>query len=268
MMLKKIVFSLLLFVGVQHFSWSQDGFSTFKIANLQSTQVAEGGKFYLYVTHRFGSVSDGFSTFFGMDNSNTKIQAIYGLMDGIQIGLSRESLRKTFAGSAKFRLMSQGEKWPLNMSLYTTINLNSQLSKEEYPKMLFYDRLSYTTQLLVSKTFNDRFSLELAPSYVRQNLVWEPFQKHNQFAVGIGGSIKLTDALSLTTDYVYNFSRAEASVYNDPLSVGLDIKTGAHVFQIIVSNAQSANEPGFITNGQGSWLEGDVFLGLNLMRRF
>ena len=134
--------------------------------------------------------------------------------------------------------------------------------------MLFFDRLSYGTQLLISRRFTNKFSVEIAPTYVRQNLVLEPFQKHNQVALGAGFRYKFGKRVSLNLDYVYNFSRAQESVYNNPLSVGFDIETGGHVFQLLFSNAQSTNEPGFISNAEGSWSTADFFFGFNVVRVF
>ena len=243
-------------------------FKAMKIGNLQSTKVASKGDMYMYVSHRFGSLKDGISTFFGLDNANTKIQLAYGLFEGVQLSMSRESLRKTYAGALKFRLTSQSDNFPMNIVGYTMVNINSELSKERYPHMLFEDRLSYASQVLLSRRINNKLSVELAPTYVRQNLVLEKFQDHDQYALGFGGRFKLNKRLSFNLDYVYNFSRAEASVYNNPLTIGMDIETGGHVFQLLFSNAQSTNEPGFISNAEGDWTTGDIFFGFNIVRVF
>lgn len=243
-------------------------FKAMKICNLQSTKLADKGDIYMYVSHRFGSLKDGASTFFGLDNANTKIQMIYGLHERLQIGLSRESLRKTYAGSAKISLIKQGKKSPVNLAAYGTININTQLDKDRYPKMKYADRLSYASQLLISRRFSKRLSLELAPTYIRQNLVLEPFQKHDQFAIGVGGRVKVSNRLAINADYVYNASRADRSAYKDALSIGLDIETGGHVFQLLFSNGQSTNEPGFITNAEGDWGDGEVYFGFNIVRVF
>jgi hypothetical protein len=243
-------------------------FKAMKIGNLQSTKVASKGDMYMYVSHRFGSLKDGISTFFGLDNANTKVQLAYGLFDGVQLSVGRESLRKTYAGALKFRLAAQTNSFPINIVGYTTVNMNSELSKERYPHMLFEDRLSYASQLLLSRRISNKLSVELAPTYVRQNLVLEKFQDHNQYALGLGGRFKLNKRLSFNVDYVYNFSRASESVYNNPLTIGMDIETGGHVFQLLFSNAQSTNEPGFISNAEGDWSTGDIFFGFNIVRVF
>ncbi len=282
----KKIFTLLLLCGVttahaQEDDWgseddwdndtkhsSEPAFYGLKINNLQSTTVAGKKDFSMFVSHRFGTLKDGISTFFGLDNANTKIDLSYGLMDGLQLGISRESLRKTYAMYGKARLMTQSEKMPVNLSAYFTTNVNSELSEERYPNMVFWDRFSYASQLLVSRRFNNWLSVQIAPTFVRQNLVWEHFQDHNQMVLAGGARFGVTKKMSINVDYSYNMSRAEESVFKNPLSLGLEIKTFAHVFQMLFSNAQSSNEPGFMTNAEGDWSSGDIFFGFNIVRDF
>jgi len=249
-------------------TFESPAFKAMKIGNLQSTKVAAKGDLYLYVSHRFGTLDDGLSTFFGFDNANTKIQLVYGLFDGWQFGVSRESLRQTYALSTKMKLKGQSSDFPVNLVGYATANINTQVRKDRFPFLTFEDRLSYATQLLISRRFNNNFSFELAPSYVRQNLTLESSQKHDQFALGAGGRLKVSKRMSINLDYIYNFSRADDSAFNNPLTIGVDIETGGHVFQLLFSNAQSTNEPGFISNGEGDWGDGDIFFGFNIVRVF
>ncbi len=263
-----ILIALISFFGLNGNAQENQAFTSLKIGNLQSTNTLEKGTFCTTISHRFGTIKGGVNTFFGLDYGNTKFQFLYGITDVFQISLSRESVRKTIGGALKWGLMSQTNGAQINLSAYSTINANTELSKEVYPKMLFYDRLSYTTQLIASRAFTNKFSFELAPTFVRQNLVHEPFQLHNQWACGLGGRYKIANHIELIMDYVMNFSRAPESIYNDPLTLGVNFETERHVFQVLLSNAQSTNEPGFISNAEGSWLDGEIYLGFNLVRTF
>lgn len=249
-------------------TFSSPAFKAFKIGNLQSTKVAAKGDMYMYVSHRFGSLKKGVNTFYGLDEANTKIQMIYGVSEGFQIGLSRESLRKTYAGSSKLRLIAQGKNSPVNLVAYGTVNINTQLSNKQYPHLRYRDRFSYASQLLISRRLSKAVSLELAPTFVRQNLVLEPFQKHEQMILAAGGRFKISKRSSINIDYAYNFSRHKSSIYKDPLTIGLDIETGGHIFQLLFSNAQSTNEPGFLSNAEGDWFKREVFFGFNIVRVF
>jgi len=251
----------------QPVTFQQPAFKAMKIGNLQSTKIAEKGDLYLNVSHRFGALNDGLTTFFGLDNANTNIELVYGFFKGMQAGISRESIRKTYAGHLKINLKKQSESFPVNIVAYGEANIRTDLREEQYPLMKFADRLSYASQLLISRRFSNKLSLELAPTYVRQNLVLEPFQKHNQIALGMGGRYKFSKRMSLNVDYVHNFNRHEDSVFNDPLTLGLDIETGGHVFQLLFSNAQSTLAPGFISYAEGQWFK-EVYFGFNVVRVF
>lgn len=243
-------------------------FKAMKIANLQSTKVASAGDLYMYVSHRFGDLKDGVSTFFGLDNANTKIQMVRGFKGGFQVGLSRESFRRTYAASAKAIVLKQTDKMPVAITAYTTINCNTLVSEDAYEGFEFADRLSYVTQLLIARRFSEKFSFLVAPTFVRQNLVFETGQDHNQLAMGVGGRYKVSKRTSLNFEHVFNFSRVDDTVYRDVSSLGIDLETGGHVFQLLFTNAQSTNEPSFISNASGDWNGGAIFFGFNIVRVF
>jgi hypothetical protein len=246
-------------------------FKAMKIGNLQSTKIADKGDFYLIVSHRFGTLKNGFQTFFGFDDANTKMQLLYSFIDGVQVSLSRESLNRTYAGALKIRLYKQSTKFPLNIVAYGTANINTLINRTQYPELKFGDKMSYAAQLLVSRRVSKNLSLLIAPSFVRQNLQDVRVIKtlnHNQFVMGFGGRIKVSKRMSVNADYAYNFNRATNSLYKNPLTLGLDIETGGHVFQLLFSNAQSTNEPGFLSNAEGNWAKGNIFFGFNVVRVF
>jgi hypothetical protein len=57
-------------------------------------------------------------------------------------------------------------------------------------------------------------------------------------------------------------------VGTNPLSIGFDIETGGHVFQLHFSNTSGMNERAFITETTNKWGKGDIQFGFNLSRVF
>ena len=151
---------------------------------------------------------------------------------------------------------------------YNLLTINTGLEKDLLPKLEFSNRLSYTAQVLLSRKFNKNFSLELAPSFLHENFVRDNAQENSQFIMGIGGRYKLTKRFSLNMDYGYHFNRSSSSPFKNPLSIGVDIETGGHVFQLHFTNAQPMFENGFLGQGAGDWEDGDFFFGFNLSRVF
>lgn len=254
-------------------TFAPPAFKALQIGNLQSTKVVAKGDLYLVVAHRFGPVKGGVREFFGLDQANTKIQLLYGVHQKLQLGISRDSYEKTYSGTAKFKLYQQSGKMPINLVLYSSVDINTLLTKNTYPGLLFFDRFAYTTQILASRRFSEKLSLQIAPIYVRQNLVNLNFTKTatpqpNQILLGVGGRYKLTKRLSINVDYVYNFSKNTNALYKNPLTIGIDIETGGHVFQLLFSNSRASNDAAFLTEALGDWSKGDISFGFNVVRVF
>ncbi len=256
-------------------------FKSLKVVNFESTKLADKKDLFLIISHRFGTVKNGIDDFFGLDQSVTQIKFIYGFTDWLNIGASRSSNQKKYGLQAKYRLMPQEEDgFPVSIVGYNLITVNTALDKDIYPDINFEQRLSYTTQLLLSRKVNKNLSLLIAPTYIHENLATRSFveqedgttiaydEKNNQYAIGVGGRYKISKHVSLNLDYGIHLNRNSNSVYNNPLSIGVDIETGGHVFQLHFTNAQAMFEEGFIVQAQVDWSDGDFFFGFNLVRVF
>lgn len=245
---------------------SQPAFKALQVVTGQSTKLSAKNEWYIVVAHRFGDVSKGFKDFFGLDDASTKLGVIYGVTDGLSLSFSRETNMKTFEGGAKYKLVKQNENFPLDIVGYNVLALNTDLSKDNYPDLHFGDRLSYLTQALISRRFNDKFSLQLTPSYVHKNLYEPKIEDKDQFLAGLGGRYKISKRISINAEYFVNFDNH--SFYKNPLSLGMDIETGGHVFQLLFTNSQLNSDIGYLTNATGDWGKGHIFFGFNLYRVF
>ncbi|KGO92201.1 DUF5777 family beta-barrel protein [Flavobacterium subsaxonicum] len=241
-------------------------FKGLQIVTLQSTKLPAAKEFYFVVSHRFGTVKNGIDEFFGLDAATTKLGGVYGITNWLSVSASRHTLLKMYETSLKYRLVRQSENFPVDIVGYNTIDINSFLKKDDYPKIEFADRLAFVNQLLISRKFSDKLSLELAPTFIHKNLYTPATENDDQFALAAGGRMKLTKRLSLNLEYAYNFDKPD--FYNNPLSVGLDVETGGHIFQLIFTSSQAMTESGYITNAAGDWGDGDFFFGFNLYRVF
>lgn len=247
-------------------TYATAAFKGLQVVTLQSTKMPAANEWYMVVSHRFGTVKNGFDTFFGLDNATTKLGGIYGVTNWLSLGFSRHTMLKVYEGSAKYRLARQSNDFPVDVVGYSTVDINSFLEKDDYPKLQFTDRLTYVQQLIVSRKVCDVLSLEVVPSFIHRNLHDAVLEKENQVSVAAGGRMKLTRRMSLNLEYGYNFDKPD--YYKNPLSVGLDIETGGHVFQLVFTNSQAMTESGYLTNAAGDWGKGDFFFGFNLYRVF
>jgi len=244
-------------------------FKGLKIVNFESTKMVSAKELYFVVSHRFGSIETGFEDFFGLDQAVTRLNFIYGISDGINIGVSRSSFQKIYESSLKVRLIrEQRDGFPFTIVSSNNILVNTALDDVLLPRLEFKNRLGYTAQFLISKKFSESLSLQLIPTFFHDNFVAINEQDNSQYVIGFGGRQKLTKRLSLNFDYGYHLNRASTSPFRNPLSIGIDIETGGHVFQLHFTNAQPMNTNGFLGQGTGDWTTGDIFFGFNLSRVF
>ncbi|KDN54119.1 DUF5777 family beta-barrel protein [Flavobacterium seoulense] len=242
-------------------------FKGLKIVNLESTKLAAKGDLYFIVAHRFGAVKDGFEGFFGLDNANTQLKFVYGLTDWLTISGARSELAYDF--STKYTLLNQTtDGFPVTIAGFSSLAINNTLKESLYPKLTFDNRLTYVQQILISRKYSEKLSLELAPTIFHENFVDNVQQDNTQYAIGIGGRYKLSKRWSLNVDYAAHLNRASNSIYKNPLSIGFDLDTGGHVFQMHFTSSQGIHEAGYLGQTTGDWTKGDVFFGFNLLRVF
>lgn len=288
--MNKFYLLLILFVGASIHFYAQDdllndldsayngkevetaAFKALTICNLQSTKTPVKGEFYFLVSHRFGDLTNGLDNFFGLDNALTKIAGIYGVNNWLSFGLSRQTYQKTYELGIKYKMANQEkEGFPVTIVGYNTIEANSALKKDALlPGLEFKHRLSYSTQLLVSRKFTEKFSAELAPMYVYKNLYKATSDQKDMFLLGAGARLKVSKRTSLNVDYAARLTLPDEynSIYHNPLTVGVDMETGGHIFQFVLSNAQPMNDVTFLTNTSGNWNGGGIFFGFNMYRVF
>jgi hypothetical protein len=248
-------------------------FKSTRIMNGHSIERMHTGQLDFRIAHRFGTVNSGAYQFFGLDQANIHLSLEYGITNWFMVGVGRGTYEKTFDGFTKFSILRQSSGarvMPVSVSLFSSVALNSLKWTDPSKTYYFTSRLSYTAQLLVGRKFNKLFSFQLTPTYVHRNLVATQLDPNDLWAMGAGGRIKLSKRISLNGEYYYVVNAPQfgtQNVYN-PLSIGIDIETGGHVFQIILTNSLSMIEKGFIGETTGRWTRGDIHIGFNISRVF
>lgn len=245
----------------------ESAFKGLKIVNIESTKLAAKGDLYFIVAHRFSSVKDGFEGAYGLDNAVTQLKFLYGVTDWFTISGARSELAYDFSG--KYLLKPQEKNgFPLAIVGFTSLAFNNTLKESNYPNMKFEDRLIYVAQILVSRKMSEKLSLELAPTFFHENFVMDDNQENSQYAIGMGGRYKFAKRWSVNVDYAAHLNRSSTSPFKNPLSIGVDLETGGHVFQMHFTSSQGIHEAGFLGNTTGDWTKGDIFFGFNLLRVF
>lgn len=246
-------------------------FKSTRIVNAHSVQTVGRHSLDFRIMHRFGALNSGLYNLFGLDIASMRMGFEYGLSHRLMVGLGRSTEGKTYDGFVKYRIFIQhrGTKNATPLSVTILGGTSYKTFKYGNPRDTFWQgKIDYNLQLLAARKFNERFSLQLMPTWVHRNLVETVDQKNDIIAIGIGGRVKLNKRVAINFDYFYTSANQLGKAYTNPLSIGIDIETGGHVFQLHFTNSRGMIEKQFIGETNGKWSKGDILFGFNLSRVF
>ena len=255
-------------------------FKSTRVINNHSVEIFNPGHLDFRVAHRFGRLNSGVYNLYGLDQATMRIGLEYGLINNVMIGLGRSTYNKTIDGWIKYRLLHQssGEKSiPISIVGFSSMEINT-LQKDIVMNILnndmkypFSGRLSFCHQILIASKINRNFSLQLMPAWVHFNMVEYRSDANDIFIFGLGARCLITRRISINSEYFFRFfNQSEIFVdrYVNSFSIGVDIETGGHVFQLHLTNSLPMYESGFMTQTEGSWGSGAVHFGFNISREF
>jgi opacity protein-like surface antigen len=249
--------------------------STFKgtrLINGQTVETKGKGALEFIFAHRFGPINGGAYELFGLDQAYVRIGLEYGLLDNLGVGVGRNSVDKTMDAYLRYKMFRQssGEKsMPFTITAFGIAAIKTSPKKEDATYDIHLeDRMSYTGQLLIARKINRNLSLQLMPSLVHKNTVDKTIENNDTWAVGVGGRLKVTRSVALTTEYYYRANVPDGNPYYNPLGFGVEIETGGHVFQLVMTNSRGLTERAYLTETAGDFFNGDIHLGFNITRTF
>ena len=248
--------------------------ATFKATRLINGHTVENvaaGVLDVKISHRFGKLNSGGYELFGLDNASMRMGLDYGITRYLMVGIGQSTFEKTYDAFFKLKLFRQSNgrrKMPFTISYVPTIALKTLKYEDPDRKNYYTSRLYFSHQLLIGRKFSEGTSLQLMPTYIHRNLVKYAAESNDLFAIGIGGRQKITRRVSINAEYYYQVPGYRLNGSSNSLSLGFDIETGGHVFQLHFTNSRGMNERTFISETTGLWEKGDIYFGFNISRVF
>lgn len=252
-------------------------FKSTRIINGHSVETVAKNHLDFRISHRFGTLNSGYKNLWGLDESRIRLGFEYGITDKLMVGVGRSSYLKEYDYFLKYKLMRQmTNAWHHPLSITFAAGASTNTMDSRLP-LVFYNNLerqSYWGQLLIARKFGEKLSLQISPTILHRNLTETPIDANTLYATGIGGRIKLNKRTTFNAEYFYVLNDLiSPNIARDPqfknnLSLGFDIETGGHVFQLHISNSRGMIEKQFIGSTVDSWLNGGLYYGFNISRIF
>tara|TARA_B100000575_G_scaffold39245_1_gene26842 strand:- start:828 stop:1739 length:912 start_codon:yes stop_codon:yes gene_type:complete len=294
-MVNRVFIFLVVILGVQFSTRAQDDLmkmleeqeeevTNLTIATFKTTRLVSGhsietnaeGVLQFLIGHRFGRLNSGWRDLYGIDNATIRLGFEYGITDNINIGVGRSSFEKTYDATFKWRLLRQ-KSGAKNFPFTATWVSSSYLNTMEWPnperENYFSSRMNFHHALLLARKFGNAVSVQLMPTLVHRNIVQTKEDENTIYSMGVGSSIRLTGSLRANFEYYFIpedqiFSAIGGEKVRNSFSVGVDLETGGHVFQIFLTNSRGMAEKFLVGETTGNWLDGDIHFGFNVSRVF
>jgi len=250
-----------------------------RLINLHTIETLGKGSLDFRISHRFGDFSTGAFNWWGLDGPATiRIGFDYSVSDRFTVGIGRSSYGKLFDGFLKYRILRQTTDNSMPVSVTGVVSMNITADKDPNKSVLgidryanFSSRISYMYQLMVARKFTPRWTLQLSPILIHYNLVNNLNDKNDMVALAGSGRFKASRSISITGEYIMRvtqYTPQQSLIYHNSASIGVDIETGGHVFQIFVTNSIPMNEVQLVPFTTSSWTKGQIRLGFNISRVF
>ena len=255
--------------------------ATFKgtrLVNLHTVETRGRGTLEFRIAHRFGDFSSGANNLWGLDGPATiQFHLDYAITDRFMVGVGRASYNKMFDGFANYKWLRQtiDNRIPITLTFLGSTNVTSNIDPNKALNgadryQYFSNRVAYLAQVMIARKFNSNLSLQISPLYIHYNLVNNLTDQNDIFAVGLSSRFKITSSLALTGEYIYRVNKysRDFDLYHNALSLGFDLETGGHLFQVFLTNSIGINEVSVVPYTESSWSKGQVRLGFNISRVF
>jgi hypothetical protein len=253
-------------------------FGTTTLVDMNTTETPYKGGLQLEIHHRFSPIENYHNLFGIYGSANTRIGLNYGITDRIMIGAGTTKDNKLQDIQWKVAILKQTEDNKVPVSLSYFGNIVADLRKEEVfgPSDSFKEihRLSYFTQLIVARKINNMFSVEVAPSLayfnsVPTNLDSTAGFKNLSLGISAGLRANVFGSHSVILEYDQLLTKQDIAIQPKPnLSIGWEINTATHTFQIFAANYnQIINQQNLVFN-TNDWRKSQWLIGFNIHVRF
>ncbi len=224
------------------------------------------------IGHRFGTINGGTNDLAGIwAPSNIRLGLNYSILDFVTVGYGTTKFDRLQDFNWKVGLLKQtrSDRIPVNVSYYGNFTIDAR-KKENF--ILDQHRYSFYHQLIVSRRFNQNFSLQLAPSISHYNVVPERM-RNDVIALSAGARYKISPQTAILVDYTHPFVHHQGGVEleQDPepgFSAGVEFRTSAHAFQIFLSSYQGIVPQKNVMFNQNNFFDGDILIGFTITRLY
>lgn len=250
----------------------------FEIATFKMTRIALGhsietrskGALEISMFNRYWNIPDFDGQRFLADKVSTRFALEYAISDRFTFGGGYTNFDKISDGFLKYRLIRQvrnSKKSPVSITLFQGMSYRNveEETPPPYPGFEAIGQFGFTTQVLIARKFNPKFSAQITPTFIRRKASSSSNDPSNQFAVGFSGRHKIGGHASIISEYYWVANPLKSIDTYNTFVVGVNWELSHLMLQFHVTNARNYAEDTFITRTTNNFNfeDGNFHFGFN-----
>lgn len=252
-------------------------FNGWRLLNLPTTRGLDQGSTLFLISHRFNpTVNQGYDALYGLDGSSIIYLSFgHAFTDDLLVTLGRSNESDDVELGAHYQVAQQGgeRQWPLGVSVHGALNWISEAPPEGESRYRG-EAFKGTVQLSLARALGDRYGVLVTPG-VLVNPAEGVDGEEVLLSLGLGGRVNVYRNVSVFAEWVpilsgYVPTRTFGNLNRfDSWGGGVEISTGGHVFQVVISNSTGVTTDQYLRGGDqdiANFFEGDFRLGFNIYR--
>lgn len=231
----------------------------------------------LAIQHRFGVISNGYKDMYGIfAPANIRLSASYTPINDLQVGLGICKDRLQWDGNIKYSISKQHVNGcPVSLTYFGDITVDTRPKAGNFVSDV--DRFSYFSQLIMGSKISEKLSLQIAPSvsyfnnipgYMSSEGTIKPLMKNTHFAVATSGCYMISNITGIMFNYDQPLTQHPSQNPHPNLSIGLQVSTITHTFQIFLGNYGSILQQNNNVFNQNDFTKNQFLLGFNITKKF
>ncbi len=250
-------------------------FESIWILDNQTVMVPIKGAFEFDIQHRFGTWDNGYEDFYGIfAPANIRLGVGYVPIKNLMLGLGFCKDRLQWDLNVKYAIIKQtkGGGWPVSITYFGDMAIDTRSSDNFYRNV---DRISYFNQLMIARKITDAFSAQVSPSLSYYNNVEGYYDSEGEvrskmnnehFAIAFMGRYKLNNKLAILANYDQPLTEHPTNNPDPNLSLGLEISTGSHAFQVFAGNYYYILQQNNNFYNQNNYKDNQFLIGFNITK--
>ena len=242
-------------------------FEAISLIDNQTTVTTFQGGLKFEIAHRFSEIKEIKDLYGIYGAANTRLALDYGITDRIMVGFGTERNNKLQELEWKVALLRQTRSgsMPVSVSYFGNAVVDASDKENFGPEdsYSFLHRMSYLTQVIVSRKFGDKVAVQLIPTFAYFNGVQQGYNNINA-GLSFGGRAQVLGFHSIILEYDQPLTQHEAMESYPNLAFGVEIGTSTHAFRIFVSNYNELVKQHNMFYNNNDPFSGDFHFGFNI----